>query len=171
MPFQKSVRSKTFRCKGDHFRCHRFAKCLPASGAWSYKGRADCITFTVNKPIKLHGVQHFGSKGNKYTVCTEVKDTTQDFLLAKQLGTYASEKDETNNFYAFDLLFDRPVCLEANKQYKFVSLIKGPESWYGEEGQISVESAGGVRFTFRNSNHEGNATSVVRGQFPAYIFM
>ena len=169
LPFQKSVRRKTFRGKGDHFRCHRFAKCLPDSGAWSYKGRADCITFTVNRPIKLHGVQHFGSKGNKYTVSTEVKDTTQDSLLAKRSGAYTSEKDETNNFYAFDVLFDRPVCLEANKQYTLVSLIKGPVSWYGNDGQTSVES-GGVRFTFSPSNDSGNGTSVTHGQFPAFIF-
>ena len=97
----------------------------PASSTWSYKGRSDCITFTVNKPIKLHEVQHFGSEGGEYTVCTEVKDTTQDSHVVKRSGTYASEKDETNNYYGFDVLFDRPVCFEANKQYKLVSHIKG----------------------------------------------
>ena len=47
--------------------------------------------------------------------------------------------DETNNFYGFDVLLDRPVCLEVNKRYNLVSLIKGPVSWCGEEGQASVD--------------------------------
>ena len=77
--------------------------------------------------------------------------------------------DETNNSYGFDVLFDRPVCLEANKQYTLVSLIKGPVPWYGRKGQTTVESRG-VRFTFSPSSDKGNSTSVTRGQFPAFIF-
>ena len=52
---------------------------------------------------------------------------------------------------------------------KLVSLIKGPLSWYGLEGQTTVESRG-VRFTFSPSNDSGNGTSVKGGQFPAFIF-
>ena len=67
--------------------------------------------------------------------------------VAKQSGIYTSKKGETNNYYSFDVLFDRPVCLEANKQYTLVSLIRnGGASWYGKEGQTSVESRG-VRCT------------------------
>ena len=102
-------------------------------------------------------------------VSTEVKDTTHDSSVVKRSGTYSSEKDETNNDYGFDVLFDRPVCLEANEQYTLMSLIKGTLSWYGEEGQTSVGS-GGVRFTFSPSNDSGNSTLVTRGQFPAFIF-
>ena len=79
-----------------------------------------------------------GSEGGEYTVSTEVKDTTQDISVVKRSGTYASEKDETNNYYGFEVLFNLPVCFEANKKYTLVSLIKGPVSWYGEKGQTSV---------------------------------
>jgi len=47
-----------------------------------------------------------------------------------------------------------------------VSLIKGPVSWYGEEGETYVESQG-IRFTFRGGG--GNGTSSIRGQFPALL--
>ena len=148
-------------------RCNRFEKFV--GPGWSYaRGLADSVQFSVNKPIKLFGVQHFGSEGDEYTVSSEVKDTTHDSSVVKRSGTYTSEKDETNNYYGFDVLFERPVWLEAEKQYTLVSLIKGPGSWSGNDGQISVES-GGVRFTFRDSD-SGNGTSVTRGQFPAFIF-
>ena len=166
LPFVETARGKL-----DHFRCHRFAKLTSpsTSGLWSYKGKSDIINFTVSKDIKLHGIQHFGSEGGKYTISTEVKDTTQYSLVAKRSGTYVSEKDETDSYYGFDVLFDRPVCLEANKQYTLLSLIKGPVSWYGHDGQTSVES-GGVRFTISDSEVSFNGTTSTRGQFPAFIF-
>ena len=52
-----------------------------------------------------------------------------------------------------------------NREYELVSLIKGPASWYGDQGQETVESEG-VQVTFRNSGAGSNGTSVVRGQFP-----
>ena len=175
LPFMQSSRGKLSGEKLDHFRCYRFARFFRPSHRysnwWSYSsGKPDCINFTVNNPIWLCGVQHFGSEGGYYTVSTEVKDTTQDSSVVKQSGIYTSKKDETNNYYGFDVLFDRPVCLQANKQYTLVSLIRnGGASWYGKEGQTSVESEG-VRFTFSPSNDSGNGTSVMEGQFPASIF-
>ena len=151
-------------------RCNRFKKFLPPDSSWNYtRELPDSLQFSVNKPITLCGIQHFGSDGGKYKVSTEVKHTTQDSSVVKRSVTYTSKKDENNNYYGFDVLFNRPVCLEAYKQYKLVSLIKGPVSWFGKEGQTTFESRG-VRFTFSPSNDSGNATSVTLGQFPAFIF-
>ena len=36
-------------------------------------------------------------------------------LLVSRAGNYASEKSDTRAYYGFDVLFDRPVILEANK--------------------------------------------------------
>ena len=166
LPFLQAARIERGRN-----RCCRFNGFVPPDEHWNYtSGFADnAVYFSVNKPIKLFGVQHFGSEGSEYTVFTEVTDTTHNSSVVKRSGTYTSEKDETNNYYGFEVLFDLPVCLEANKKYKLVSLIKGPKSWYGEEGQTSVESRG-VRFTFSPSKDKGNRTSVTIGQFPAFIF-
>ena len=170
LPFMETERGKPFQGKLDHFRCYRFARICPPSSRWRYGGGADSINFTVNKPIKLHGVQQFGSKGGEYRVSTEIKDATHDSSVVKRSGTYASEKDDTNNYhYGFDVLFDRPVRLEANKQYTLVSLIKGPVSWSGKEGQTSVECRG-VRFSFRSPKEKGNGSLVMEGQFPAFMF-
>jgi len=131
--------------------------------------RPDCINFSVNKPIMLHGVQHFGRQGDNYTVSTEVKDTTDGSSLVKQSGSYASEKDKTWPYYGFSVLFDRPVCLVENKQYKLESLIEGPASWYGTEGLTSVESEG-VIFTFCASPNSNSSTCETRGQFPVLFW-
>lgn len=129
---------------------------------------ADRILFTVNKPIKLHGVQHFGSVGGQYTVSTEIKNAT-DGSLVKQSGSYTSEKDEIYAYYGYVVLFDHPVSLVENKEYEVVSLIKGPSSCYGEEGQTPVE-ADGVQFVFRSSHLSSNGTNDKRGQFPTFVF-
>ena len=165
LPFLEALRSGFITA-----RCRRFRKfVLPVEGdAWKYSGTPDCITFTVNKPIKLSGVQHFGFECAEYTVVTEVKDKTDGSSLAKQSGVYTSVKDETDSYYGFEVQFDRPVCLEKRKKYKLVSLIKGPSSWYGEEGETSVESMG-VLFSFSTSGGSNNGTTDIRGQFPALL--
>jgi len=149
-------------------RCSRFNLFHQAGtlGCWDYnRSDPDGIRFTVNKPVKLHGVQHFGSDGGEYTVSTEVKDSTDGAILVKQSGSFLSAKADTDCYYSFDVQFDRPVCLVENKEYQLVSLIKGPVSWYGDQGQETVESEG-VQVTFRNSDATDNGTSVATGQFP-----
>jgi len=138
------------------------------SNYWNHSGNPDAVNFTVDKPIRLYGVQHFGSEGGEYTVTTEVKDTTDGSSLVRQSGVYFSVKDETDSYYGFDVQFDRPVCLEKSKLYKLVSLISGPLSWYVEGGETSVESQG-VRFTFYPSDGNTNGTTDKRGQFPALL--
>ncbi|PFX27354.1 BTB/POZ domain-containing protein 6 [Stylophora pistillata] len=145
------------------FRVNRFDKHQKPGTNWNYSlGLPDIVCFSVSKPITLFGIQHFGSSGGRYTVSTEVKDKATDFTLTKRSGTYASEKDENNNYYGFDVLFDKPVCLEANKKYKLGSLLNGPVSWSGKDGRISVE-AEGVQFTFISTGEESNGTSRAGG--------
>ena len=153
------------------YRCCRFEKLRPPCENWHYvDSKVDSVQFSVTKPVLLFGVQHFGCEGGQYTVVTEVKDSRDDSSTVKQSGSYASVKDtKTDEYYCFDVLFNRPVCLEENKEYKLVSLIEGPNSWYGEEGQESVECEG-VRFTFSSSKASTNFTSVAKGQFPAFLF-
>ena len=90
-------------------------------------------------------------------------------LLVSRAGNYASEKSDTRAYYGFDVLFDRPVILEANKEYKVKSLIKGPPSWYGKDGQTPVECQG-VQFTFRCSNDSSYGINDIVGQFPGILF-
>jgi len=96
-------------------RCSRFKKFCRAQtggGWWDYiNSVADRVNFTVNKPVALHGVQHFGSQSGAYTVSTEVKDSADGSILVKKSGSFFSAKDDTDWFYGFDVQFDCPVCL------------------------------------------------------------
>ena len=158
------------RIKFPEHRCYRFRpyKCLET--AWNCNGvNYDCIILSVNKPIKLHGVEHFGSEEGVYKVTTDIMDAGDNTSLVSRAGNYTSEKSDTRAYCGFDVLFDRPVILKANKEYRVKSLIKGPKSWYGEDGRTSVECQG-VQFTFRSSGDSSNGTNENRGQLPGIFF-
>ena len=155
--------------------CRQFSRfknilSVAASGGWSYSSYPDRIHFRVSKPVMLHGVQHFGSSGSEYTVSTEVKDTTDGSILVKKSGSYPSEKADNDSYYGFVVQLDRPIHLVENKEYELVSLIKGPNSWYGEAGEKNVDCQG-VQFTFRSvgGTTTSNGTTDKRGQFPAFL--
>ena len=185
------------RLKTSFPRCHRFSRFYQPSrqlqrrpytgyygcaesrhnyvrGLWRYDGQSpDKVRFTVSKPIKLRGVQHFGSEGNVYTVSLKVNDIThvQPMSLVQQSGKYTSAKeDETFEYYGFDVMFDRPIGLEANKEYELESLINGPLSWYGEQGQTSVESQGVLFTFFEDPSVLSYRTNASCGQFPSFVF-
>ena len=150
LPFLQAPRIPRMDASIVH-RCERF---LVFNKCWVYGETPVSINFTVNKPIMLLGVQHFGSKGRNYTISTEVKDTTDGSSLVKQSGSYAAVKDNTWPYYGVSVLFDRPICLVENKEYKLESRIDGPTSWYGSEGQTSVECQG-VFFNFSKATARG----------------
>ena len=171
LPFMHSPRQPR---AGLFDRIYRFTEVSPPEmpdGPWHYtRGYADALNLTVSKAITLHGVQHFGSESGEYTVSLEVKDVANSgFSLVKLTGTYSSEKDETNGYYGFDVMFDRPVCLEQGKTYEIVSLIKGPLSWNVTNGNESDEVQG-IQFSFTSSGSSQNGTDVKTGQFPSFIF-
>ena len=150
--------------------CYRFSVYRSQHG-WSYSDRSpDRIVLSVNKSVKLHGIQHFGSEGCQYTVSTEVNDTTNGFSLAKKTGSYTSKKDETHGYFGFTVWFDPPLRLHEGKRYEVRSLIQGPSSWYGEQGKPSLE-CGQVKFNFYTTDSgSNNGTSRGDGQFSAFIF-
>ena len=141
------------------------------SSKWCYDvDSTDKLKFSVNKPIRLRGVELFGSIGNEYQVSLQV-NCTEPFTkcLVTQSGNYASTARENSKYYGFDVLFDRPIHLEAYKYYELLSIIKGPLSWYGQRGQSSVECQG-VLFTFKDPYDSRHRTNASCGQFPSLIF-
>ena len=162
LPFVQARRGISYKQ-----RCQRFNEFLIG---WNYNNhRPDYILLSVNKPIELHGVEHFGSEGGEYTVKIDIVDPMNHTSLVSRAGYYTSEKSDTHAYYGFEVLFDHPVILEANKEYKVKSLIMGPQSWYGENGQTLVECRG-VQFTFRHCGGSSNGTNESNGQFPGILF-
>ena len=155
--------------------CYRFSvyKSPLANGCWSYSDdkSPDGIVLSVNKSVKLHGIQHFGSEGCQYTVSIEVNDPKNGFSLSlvKKTGSYTSEKDETHGYFGFTVWFDPPLQLHKGRRYEVKSLIQGPSSWYGEQGKPSLECSQ-VQFNFYHSTSSSNGTNNLRGQFSAFLF-
>lgn len=166
LPFIEASRITNFT----FHRCQRFREFSSRGGGWIYRtGSADSIGFTVNKPIKLLGVQLFGTEGCKYSIDVDVKDTTNGSAVIKQSGSYSCIKLETDCYYGFDVLFDNPVCLVEGRVYEVQALIRGPASTHGTVGQTHVECEG-VKFTFIHRKSSSNGTSVSTGQLPVFVF-
>ena len=156
-------------------RCYRFAHIeIPQTpmGPWSnIDTLPSALKITVNKPVWLHGVQHFGRDGGEYTASLQVKDANTGFSLVQQLGSYFSEKENTHAYmyYGFDVGFDNPVCLEADRTYEIISRVNGPISCFGKIGRETVQSKE-LRFSFSNSAASSDGTDVSSGQFAAFLF-
>ena len=151
--------------------CYRFSVYKSPGDSWVYSGESpDRIVLSVNKSVKLHVIQHFGSEGCQYTVSTEVNDTTNGFSLVMKTGSYTSERDLMHGYFGFTVGFAPPLQLYEGTRYEVKSLIQGPLSWYGTQGKPSLE-CGQVKFNFYNTNSgSNNGTGQLGGQFSAFIF-
>ncbi|XP_068672260.1 BTB/POZ domain-containing protein 2-like [Montipora capricornis] len=167
LPFAQSPRLGvvTTRCR----RFTHFKQPGTNAGWWSYVRGPDSLCLSVDKAINLLGVQHFGCEGGEYTVATEITDVTRGSSQVKRSGTYSCKKDMDHAYYGFDVLFNSPVILEPGNTYKIISNIKGPQSWYGQQGKVVFETAG-VGFTICTSDKPNNGTSETTGQFPSFLF-
>ena len=118
-------------------RCKRFPQ---VSHGWGYSRRIpDGLVFSVNTPIVMRGVRLFGSRGYSYEVSLKLYSLVQgrnesDQELFSVEGCFTTDAEYTDGYYGFDVLFDRPVHLEANVQYRICANISGTSSWYGSSG-------------------------------------
>ncbi|XP_031551812.1 BTB/POZ domain-containing protein 6-like [Actinia tenebrosa] len=88
--------------------------------------RKECICFSADRDIVLHGVCMYGSINNKYTVFIEVKqNSSHGPLEATKTGEYDSipMKDvlgfqwDSTVVHGFDILFDMPVLIKKDAWY------------------------------------------------------
>jgi len=162
--FSKTKRSGS---EGEIQRCCRFNS-LPSWRLRYGPGIDHCITFSVDRDIKLLGVCLFGSENNTYTVTLSVG--VHGSLLALKTGQFSSERlqGEKFNYFGFKVLFDS-VILKRNTEYYVRAQITGPNSACGDNGDSTVPCSG-VTFTFKTTSCPGNCTTTQKGQFPGLIF-
>ena len=154
-------------------RCYRFRGFLELKYGIYCNGQVinNAIKLTVNKPVRLHGVQHFASETvYEYTVSLEVKDAITGISHAQQTGSYFSVEDDTGAFYGFDVKFDNPVCLETDRTYEIISHVQGLYFQYGDLGGIKSVESQEVLFSFSNSAASSDETSVSSFLFAAFLF-
>ena len=154
---------------GEIQRCCRFGSV--SHNSWSYGSSRDCVNFSSDRDIALHGLCLFGKENYSYWVDLEIKITKNKSLLISKAGWFESEILHNNalRYYGFEVLFDDPLLLKRNHTYSIEALITGVDSLHGENGYESVKCSG-VIITFTNSKYSGNGTSIRRGQFAEILF-
>ncbi|XP_068754677.1 BTB/POZ domain-containing protein 6-like [Montipora capricornis] len=152
--------------------CDRF-NMVNRGQCWDYRGKKDFLTFSVNNNIKLHGMCLFGSINNDYHVKLVIKHLQTNYPVKTKTGNFRSQQmeDKVGTYFGFEIVFDTPLDVEKNTDYKIEALISGPSSGKGNNGRSLVDLSG-VQFTFKGSAHYdiSNGTCLSSGQFPRFVF-
>ena len=153
-------------------RCERFGSVV---GTWHYGVGTyrDCLGFTVDRDIKLHGISLFGSANNSYKVTLEVNNANNNTIIVSKSGTYPSNilPSKRHRYHGYEVLFDSAVLLKKNIRYNIEAFITGPTSERGEKGFDTVKESD-ITFTFSNieGKLDSNGTTQSSGQFPEFLF-
>ena len=128
----------------------------------------DCIRFEVDKDIRLHAIELFGSDNSEHSVTLEVFDHNSGETVRSQEGIFLSKQIncEIGDHQGFDIVFVPSIAIKANKWYKISATITGPRSWYGTNGCSTVEHSG-VTFHFYSVSRP---TSCEKGQISKFVF-
>ena len=121
------------------------------------------VAFSVNRNVIIHGVRLFGREGVTFNVTvgiySKVTWSVPDIKLTEEVGKFKTDKEITDGYYGFDVLFKEPVPVKKNETYEFRAVLSGVFSYYGNEGQAQVTD-NGICFSF----------STTGCQFPTLIF-
>ena len=151
-------------------RVKRFRTALPPTIKWSYKqGNPDALGLSVDRDVSLCGLRLFGSQGVQYSVTIGVYEKGSGDVLAQLVNTFDTDKAMTDNYYGFDVIFDKPVAVKKNKTYEIRAVIRGPSSQYTNDGQKWVADKLAC-FSFSDSDRSTNGTGTKQGQFAEIIY-
>ena len=126
---------------------------------WIYSGCSDALTLMVNKTVLLNGVRLFGDTGgSQYEVEFNIKDVTITEMYTSKKGS--------DGIPAYDVMLPKPIFLQPGEEITMTAKIRGPNSYYGEDGKLSV-NVDGIVVTFKNapSGRSSNNTDDKLGQF------
>ena len=124
---------------------------------WNYNGKADALTLTVNKAVLFHGVRLFGdSGGSQYEVEFKIEEENVT-------GTYTSLR-YGDGVPGYKIMLPKPISLLPDKEITISATIKGPKSYFGEEGELTL-NVDDIVVTFKDSPVSPNGTRKTRGQF------
>ncbi|XP_068699201.1 BTB/POZ domain-containing protein 6-B-like [Montipora foliosa] len=151
--------------------CDRFNDVIKRPD-WYHKGFVmECLIFSVNNNIKLHGMCLFGSMNNEYHVRLVIKDLHSNTTVKTKTDSFRSQEMEckVGRYFGFEIVFDTPLDVKKNTDYHIEAKISGPAYSRGCKG-LSLVHVPGVKFTFRKSAEGANTTDPFKGQFPRFVF-
>ena len=139
---------------------------------WFYgPGKKDSIVFSVDQTIKLYGICFCGNQNEKYSLHLKVTDVSCSSVVGTRIGCFSSQNlpYKSSCYWGFEVFFDAPIVIEKSIRYSVDAVISGRFSWRGLGGQNTIQCSG-VCFNFENSGQSDNGTSVMKGQFPGFLF-
>lgn len=139
---------------------------------WCYSpDKHDSIIFSVDQIIVLYGICFCGNQNENYSLKLKVTDLSRSSVVGTRIGCYPSRNlpYKSSHYWGFEVLFDVPVIIEKDKRYSVETAISGSFSWRGLDGESSIQCSG-VCFNFEDSGQSSNGTTVVKGQFPEFLF-
>ena len=131
------------------------------------------IGFIVDRDIRIHGVNFFGSQGNSYHVVVDLfigNDSFGRVSLSFATGQFSSVLNKSREFYCFDVRFRSPVILSKGAFYLLEASINGPNSFYGVHEKGGVACSGATFDFIGFFPDKGSNTDTKQGQFNEIIF-
>ena len=151
-------------------RCKRFSAVTYGRAC---SGENDSLVFSVDSPVLIGGVRLFGSRGSAYHVSlklysfsSESNDASPELYSVH--SSFTTDEEECNGYYGFDVVFDHPIALHHDIQYKICAEISGSRPWYGLSG-LGVVDCNGIEFRFPIETGP-NGTNKSGGQFAEILF-
>ena len=134
----------------------------------------DSVAFSVNRDVIIRGVRLFGNESQTHSVTVGIygKGIFQmERKFTEEVGRFDTDKEMTDGYYGFDVLFKEPVPVKKNETYEIRAVISGPPSYCGDRGQAQVTD-NKICFSFSNSSssQNGSQSEVQEGQFPEILF-
>eukprot|EP00877_Chromochloris_zofingiensis_P004719 jgi/Chrzof1/14248/Cz08g30300.t1 len=140
------------------------ASSMNLEDSWMYEDGQDEVVFSVDSTCQLLGVGLCGTDA-AYTAELEVLEVDpEDFSIELARLAEAGQTFTKSDGKVCRLQLPEPVMLQPGKFYMLSALVKGPESYCGEDCLETVV-VGGVRVTFQ-CWESPNGTNEQRGQFP-----
>lgn len=139
---------------------------------WFYgPGKRDSIVFSVDQAIILYGIYFCGSQNEKYSLHVKVTDLSCSSVVGNRIGCFSSQSlpYKSSCYWGYEVLFDAPIIIKKSARYSVEAAISGSFSWRGLGGEKTIQCSG-VCFNFENSGQSDNGTSVIKGQFPGFLF-
>jgi len=101
----------------------------------------------------------------------KVTDLSCFSVVVNRIGCFSSQNlpYKSSCYWGFEVLFDAPIMIEKSTRYSVEAAISGSFSWRGLGGENTIQCSG-VCFHFENSGQSDNGTSVMKGQFPGFLF-
>ena len=147
-------------------RVRRFQAHVPPSGSWCYNSRkSECLAFSVNCDVHIHGVCMYGCQEGEYDIDVGVY-RAEDRLTGFK-GQCKSERYQS--FYGFEVIFEKPAAVKNEDLHEIRAVINGPVSYRGSQSLMSVTDAG-FTFSFSKAKSSANGTNPKEGQFCEIVF-